>query len=219
LELPISENENVVRDNHKYRVLVGCEYSGTVRDAFADMGWDAWSCDLLPSEQPGNHYQCGVKAVLDKGWDLFIGHPTCTYLTNSGVCWLHKDPSRWYKMRDAAVFFNTLLRTDIEYVAIENPIPHKYARELLDSSYTQLVQPWMFGHMESKATCLWLRNLPNLQPTNIVKDRMMLLPYKERNRLHYLPPGPDRWKERSRTYPGIAQAMAAQWTDHIENIP
>jgi len=194
------------------KVLVACEYSGTVRDAFIRAGHDAMSCDLLPTDAAGPHYQGDVKYVLDDEWDLLIAHPPCTYMTNSGVSWLHKDPARWALLDDAAAFFNLLLDAPIKRIAVENPIMHKYAKERIGNrKQDQVVQPWMFGHMEQKGTCLWLKNLPLLTATNNVKAEMLLLPDNERQRLHYLSPGPDRWKLRSKTYQGIADAMAAQW--------
>lgn len=194
------------------RILVACEYSGTVRDAFTKLGHFAMSCDLLPTDKPGNHYQGDVTDILDHDWDLMIAHPPCTYLTNSGVSWLHKDPSRWVQLDEGAAFFKLLLEAPIPRKAIENPIMHKYAKERIGGvKQSQIIQPWMFGHMEQKATCLWLHNLPPLQPTNNVKDEMMKLPKNVRERLHYLPPSADRWKIRSTTYQGVADAMAAQW--------
>lgn len=194
------------------RILVACEYSGTVRDAFAKLGHFAMSCDLLPSDKLGNHYCGDVMDILDHDWDLMIAHPPCTYLTNSGVSWLHKDPSRWVQLDEGAAFFKLLLEAPIPRKAIENPIMHKYAKERIGGvKQSQIIQPWMFGHMEQKATCLWLHNLPLLQPTNNVKEEMMKLPKNQRERLHYLPPSADRWKIRSTTYQGIADAMAAQW--------
>jgi hypothetical protein len=194
------------------RVLVACEYSGTVRDAFARHGWDAWSCDLLPAEKPGNHHQGDVREILGNGWDILIAHPTCTYMTNSGVCWLHKDAARWPKLFDAADFFLEMLDAPVARIAVENPVMHKYAKRLIGVEQAQVIQPWMFGHMEQKATCLWLKNLPKLMPTKNVREAMLRLPANQRQRLHYLPPGPERWKERSRTFQGIADAMAEQWT-------
>lgn len=190
------------------RVLVGCEFSGTVRDAFLECGHDALSCDLLDSETPGPHYQGDVRDLLNEKWDLAIFHPPCTYLANSGVRWLYnsdgsKNIQRWEYMKEATEFFNVLLTCEIHKIAIENPIQHKHARGLLKESYTQTIQPWMFGHGETKKTCLWLKNLPILQPTNVVDGRTA--------RVHRLPPSDDRWKERSRTYKGIADAMAEQW--------
>jgi hypothetical protein len=191
---------------------VACEYSGTVRDAFTALGHDAMSCDFLESEKPGRHHQGDVRDVLDAGWDLLIAHPTCTYMSNSGVSWLHKSPERWMKLFDAADFFCELWNAKIPHIAIENPVMHKYAKRLVGARQSQVVQPWMFGHMEGKATCLWLKALPELTETNNVKAEMMKLPINQRQRLHYLPPGPNRWKERSRTFPGIAYAMADQWS-------
>ena len=194
------------------KVLVACEYSGTVRDAFRRLGHDAWSCDLLPTDaDPTYHYQGDVLEILENGWDLMIAHPECTYLTNSGVRWLYKDINRWFKLFEGAEFFKKMLNANIPKIAVENPIQHKYAKALIGFRHTQIIQPWMFGHMEQKATCLWLKNLPVLKPTNVVKEEMLKLPDNERQRLHYLPPGPDRWKIRSKTYTGIAQAMAEQW--------
>ena len=199
------------------RVLIACEFSGIVREAFKARGHDAWSCDLLETEIPGNHIKGDVTEILNDGWDLMIAHPTCTFLTNSGVCWLYnKDKSknidRWESLAKGAEFFKTLLNANIPKIAIENPIPHKYAVELIGAKYSQLIQPYQFGHAESKATCLWLEGLPELKSTNDVKHILKTLPKNESQRFHYLPPGPNRWKERSRTFSGIAKAMAEQWT-------
>ena len=194
------------------RVLVACEYSGTVRDAFIAKGHDAMSCDLLPTDKEGPHYQGDVMDIVNDGWDIMIAHPPCTYLTNSGVSHLHKDKSRWEKLDEAALFFKSLLEANIDRIAVENPIMHKYAKDRIGNvKQTQVIQPWMFGHMEQKATCLWLKGLPKLVATNDVKKEMMQLPKNKRERLHYLPPSPDRWKLRSTTYSGIAEAMADQW--------
>lgn len=193
------------------RVLVACEFSGTVRDVFTKTGHDATSCDILPTETQGKHYQGDVRELLDEDWDMIIAHPPCTYLTNSGVSWLYKDHSRWLHLKDGAEFFKLFLNCKAPKVCIENPIMHRHARELIGGKYSQIIQPWMFGHTEQKATCLWLKGLPNLVPTNNVKDEMMKLSSKERQRLHYLPPSRDRWKIRSKTYQGIADAMAEQW--------
>jgi hypothetical protein len=140
-----------------------------------------------------------------------VAHPPCTYLTNAGVSWLYRKEGRWEQMREGAEFFRKLLEAPIPKIAVENPIMHKYAKEIIGSGQSQVVQPWMFGHMEQKGTGLWLKNLPMLKPTHDVKREMMELPIAERQRIHYLPPSPDRWKLRSTTYKGIAQAMAAQW--------
>lgn len=185
------------------RVLVACEYSGKVRDAFIAKGHDAMSCDLLPTDRPGPHYQGDVFDIINNGWDLMIAHPPCTYLCNSGVRWLYTDESRWAKMRDGAEFFKKLMQSNIPLIAIENPIMHKHAINIVGSKQTQIVQPWMFGHGETKATGLWLKGLKELVPTNIVDGR--------EQRIHKLPPSKDRWKIRSETYQGIADAMAQQW--------
>jgi hypothetical protein len=194
------------------RVLVACEYSGRVREAFRKLGHEAWSCDLLPADDNSPyHYQGDIFDIIGDGWDLMIAHPPCTYLTNSGVTWLYKDGERWKDLIDGAVFFRRLWQADIHMKAIENPIMHKYAREIIGGKQTQVVQPWMFGHTEQKGTGLWLVNLPPLVPTDNVKVEMMKLSPQERQKMHYLPPSKDRWKLRSTTYQGIADAMAEQW--------
>lgn len=202
----------------RLRVLIACEYSGRVREAFAARGHYAMSCDLLPTEQPGNHYQGDLFEVLNSGmeWDLMIAHPPCTYLTVAGVRWLYHPedsglsvdhrrphpnyPNRRKDMHGALAFVSSLMAAPIPRIAIENPIS-------VISSYIrkpdQIIQPWQFGHGETKATCLWLKGLPKLTPTNIVDGREA--------KVHMMPPGPNRWKERSRTYEGIASGMAAQW--------
>lgn len=185
------------------RVLVACEFSGTVRDAFAARGHDAWSCDLRPSETTGQHHEGDVRDLLAESWDLMIAHPPCTYLANSGVRWLHEKPGRWESMRDGAAFFRTLMNADISRIAIENPVIHRYAAEIIGRRPDQTLQPWQFGHGEIKRVCLWLKNLPALKPTKIVEGRTA--------RVHRMAPGPDREKERSRFFAGIADAMAEQW--------
>lgn len=199
------------------RVLVACEFSGIVRDAFAARGHDAWSCDLLPTERPGQHWIGNVLDVIensaaDQPFDLMIAHPECTYLCNSGVRWLAPrgklDANRHRLMRDACDFFAALYHADIPRVCIENPVMHLYARDYLQSAWkvpthSQTIQPWQHGHGEVKRTCFWLRGLPPLKPTNIVEGRTP--------RVHFASPGPDRWKERSRTLIGIAKAMSEQW--------
>ena len=196
--------------SQKLKVLVSCEFSGTVRDEFIKMGHDAISCDLLPTDRPGPHYQGDVLDIINDGFDLMIAHPPCTMLCNSSVRWLANDKNRYKQMLDACEFFNKLKNANIPKICIENPIPHKYARDII-GKYTQIIQPWMFGHPETKATCLWLKNLPPLVETNNVKAYMLTLPKKERNRIHYMPPSKDRWKLRSQTYQGIAECMAATW--------
>lgn len=186
------------------KVLVACEFSGIVRDAFIRKGHDAMSCDLLPSESDfGPHYQGDVFDIIDDGWDMMIAHPPCTYLCNSGVRWLFSQKKRWINLIEAAVFFRKLLDAQIPHKAYENPIMHKYGKMIIGCEFDQIVQPWMFGHPETKATGLILQNLPKLKPTNIVEGRNA--------RIHKMPPGPDRGKERSRFYTGIAEAMAEQW--------
>lgn len=179
------------------RVLVACEYSGTVRDAFAARGHDAWSCDLLPTERLGNHIHGDVLQHLHRNWDLMIAHPPCTHLAVSGARWF-KD--KQIEQVEALAFVKCLLDAPIPRIALENPISIISSRIRKPD---QIIQPWQFGHGETKATCLWLKNLPKLLPTNIVEGREA--------RIHKMPPGPDRWKERSRTFEGVAQAMAQQW--------
>ena len=198
------------------KVLIACEFSGVVRNAFSKKGHEAYSCDLLPADDNSPyHYQCDVLDILDEGWDLMIAHPPCTYFTNSGVCWLtgkNAKEGRWEELNKAAKFFNALLDAPIPKICIENPIPHKYAIERIGGrKYTQIIQPYMFGHKETKATCLWLKGLEPLKPTTDLKAETMALPPAERQRLHWLPPSEDRWKLRSITYQGIADAMAEQW--------
>ncbi len=190
------------------RVLIACEFSGIVRDAFAKRGHDAWSCDLLDTEIPGNHIKGDVFQIINDGWDLMIAHPPCTRLANSGVRWLH-ERNLWREMIDAAQFFMALLEADIPKIAVENPIQHKWARSMI-RKYDQIIQPWQFGHGEQKATCLWLKGLPKLEPTDIITGR--------EQRIHEMPPSPTRWMDRSRTYQGIADAMAEQWGELLRPI-
>lgn len=199
--------------NKRMNVLVACEYSGRVRDAFIRKGHNAISCDILPTDVSGPHYQGDVLDILNDGWDLMIGHPPCTYLCNSGVSHLHKDESRWARLDEGAEFFKLLWESDIPRIAIENPIMHKYAKERIGcGKQTQIVQPWQYGHPEQKATCLWLKGLPELVESNNVYREMLKLPKRQRQRLHMMgPSNPDRWKLRSETFLGIAEAMAEQW--------
>ena len=181
------------------KVLIACEYSGAVRDAFLAKGHEAMSCDLLPTDAHGPHYQGDVRDVLDYGWDLMIAHPPCTHLSVSGA--RHFEAKRMDGRQQSGVsFVRMLARADIPRIAIENPV------SVLSSLWRkpdQIIQPWQFGHGETKATCLWLKGLPPLRPTNVVEGREA--------RIHRMPPSKDRWKERSATYAGIAQAMADQW--------
>jgi len=179
------------------KILIACEYSGTVREAFSKLGHDAWSCDILETETPGKHLQCDVREILGDGWDMMIAHPPCTHLAVSGARWF-KDKK--VEQAEALEFVRLLMNAPIERIALENPI------SIISSHIRksdQIIQPWQFGHGETKATCLWLQNLPKLQPTNIVEGR--------EQRIWKMPPGENRWKERSRTFKGIAQAMANQW--------
>jgi hypothetical protein len=194
------------------KILIACEYSGRVREAFRKLGHDAWSCDLLPRDDNSRfHIQGDVIPLLTQHWDMMIAHPPCTYLTNSGVRWLYTKPDRWKDLIEGAVFFRTLLSADMPMIAVENPIMHKYAQSIVGMKQTQVIQPWMFGHMEMKGTALWLKGLPPLTPTHDVKEEMMKLPYDQRAKIHHASPGPDRWKLRSTTFQGIADAMADQW--------
>ncbi len=194
------------------RILIACEYSGVVREAFAKLGHDAMSCDLLPTDIPGSHYEGSLFDVIDYPWDLAIMHPPCTDLAVSGAAWF-KDKKEKGQQQASVSFFMSLVRRSehIAKVAIENPV---CIMSRLYRKPDQIIQPWMFGHTETKATCLWLKGLPNLMPTNNVYQETVALPERERMRLHYLPPSPTRWKERSKTFQGIADAMANQWGSH-----
>lgn len=190
------------------KALIACEYSGRVRQAFRSLGHDAWSCDLLPSEDASPHHIVGdaLEVAYRPGWDLMVAHPPCTHLSVSGA--RHFESKRADgRQQEAIAFFLALARAPIPRIAIENPVC------IMSSVWRkpdQTIQPWMFGHGETKATCLWLKGLPNLVPTNIVSGR--------HPRIHLMPPGPDRWKERSRTYEGVAQAMAAQWGGYADLV-
>ena len=186
-------------------MLVACEYSGRVRDAFLAMGHDAVSCDLLPSETPGPHIQGDVLDIIQEPWDLVIAHPPCTRLCNSGVRWL-AERDLWQEMREGAEFFLACLRANAPRVAVENPVMHKYAREIIGRGPDFTVQPWHFGDNAKKRTCFWTRGLPDLLATCGKFDGTTAVA-----ECHTASPGPDRWKNRSRTYPGIARAMAEQW--------
>jgi len=200
------------------KVLIACEFSGIVRNAFVSRGHDAWSCDLLPEEQPrpdgwNGHYQGDIFECLNDmpEWDLMIAHPPCTYLCNSGIRWLYKegnskngpDHERWTHMQEATDFYLRLYNVNIKRKCLENPRMHRYAIQLIGHTATQFIQPRYFGHEETKETGLDLVNLPPLNPTSSLR--------KGEARVHTISPGPDRWKERSRTLLGIAEAMAEQW--------
>lgn len=222
--------------SRQLRVLIACEFSGVVRQAFRALGHDAWSCDLLPAED-GSKFHMRVdgyggfsnpldsptlnlfhvlKDEMGEGWDLVIAHPPCTYLCNSGVRWLapggQLDYARHREMQAGCDFFAALYHAPVEHLAIENPVMHKYARNYLANTrsvpwHSQTFQPWQHGEPEVKRTCLWLRGLPLLLPSNVVEGRTA--------RVHRASPGVDRWKERSRTLPGIAKAMALQWSEYL----
>lgn len=180
------------------KILIACEFSGRVREAFTKRGHDVTSCDFLPSEIPGKHYQGDVRDILGQGWDMMIAHPPCTHLAVSGARWFKDKGKEQY---EALLFVKLLANYAIDKICIENPI------SILSTNWRkpdQIIQPWQFGHGETKATCLWLKNLPKLIPTKIVEGRKPVV--------HHMSPGPDRWKERSRTYEGIAEAMAQQWS-------
>ena len=181
------------------KVLIACEYSGTVREAFRAKGHDAMSCDLLPTDDPGPHYQGPVEDVLNDGWDMMVAFPPCTHLAVSGARWF-KEKRADGRQQDALKFVRMLMDAPIDRIAIENPV------SIISSQIRkpdQTVQPWQFGHGETKRTCLWLKDLPKLKPTDIVDGR--------EQRIWKMPPSADRWKERSKTFQGIANAMANQW--------
>ena len=182
------------------KILIACEYSGRVRDAFRDRGHDAVSCDLLPTDMPGPHYQGDVSDILKDGWDMLIAFPPCTHLAVSGARWF-KDKQADGRQQAALDFVRLLLDAKIDKIAIENPV------SIISSHIRkpdQTIQPWQFGHGETKRTCLWLKNLPLLTPTDIVEGR--------EQRIWKMPPSADRWKLRSQTFQGIADAMAGQWS-------
>lgn len=214
------------------RVLVACEYSGTVRDAFKELGLDAWSCDILPTEKPGKHLQCDVREILNDGWEVLIAHPPCTYLSSSGLHWNKRTPGRQEKTEEALVFVELLLNAPIKKIAVENPIGAISSRIRKPE---QIIQPYEYGHPESKATCLWLKNLPELKPTkfadwkyfrckcgNVFEAELgeygccdgpakIMWDNQTKSGQNKLAPSKDRWKIRSKTYQGIAEAMAVQW--------
>jgi hypothetical protein len=213
-------------DTANVRVLVACEFSGTVRNAFLERGFDAWSCDLLPSPDRSNrHIQGDATELLGDGWDLLmVAHPPCTRLCNSGVRWLTKAPPGreladvWAELDEGARLFSTFWNAPIPRIAVENPVMHKHAKARIEGfrPAAQSVQPWMFGEPETKRTCLWLKGLPTLTPTyatwDACRDALSLpVDAKPEARVHKATPGPDRWAERSKFFPGIASAMADQW--------
>ena len=193
------------------KVLIACEYSGIVRDAFAAKGHDAWSCDILPTESPGNHFQGDILEHLDKGWDLMIAHPPCTHLAVSGARWFTEGKKPWSLQEDALDFVRKLLDAPIDKIALENPVSVISTKIRKPN---QIIQPFEYGHDVTKRTCLWLKNLPNLKPTKIVKPDIVLVNGKKMSRMHYESfklPSKERSKVRSKFYTGIAEAMADQW--------
>ena len=212
-----------VRGESAIRVLIGCELSGVVRRAFnARPGFDAWSCDLEPSEDRSNRHIVGdVRDVIGMGWDLlFVAHPPCTRLCNSGVRWLSTPPpgrtsdEMWRELDEAAELFSAVWNAPIPHIAVENPVMHKHAKERIRNfePFAQSVQPWQFGHGETKRTCFWLKGLPPLVPTAVVDGREA--------RIHRMPPGPNRARDRSRTFEGVADAIADQWGGYVaDSLP
>ena len=204
------------------KILVACEFSGVVRRAFRDRGHDAWSCDLFPAEDGSKFHIVGdARDVLSDGWDLMVAHPPCTRLCNSDVRWLNVPPPGksidqiWKELQQGCDLFSAFLNAPINRICIENPVMHRYAKARIINyvPFRQSIQPWQFGHGEVKRTCFWLKNLPVLRPTKIMNERTP--------RVHLVPPGPARWKERSRFFPGVAAAMADQWgnlTNKLEII-
>ena len=204
-----------------FKILIACEESQAVCIEFRKLGFEAYSCDLQPCS--GGHPEWHAKAdaidmLYASKWDLVIAHPPCTRMANSGVMWLEKR-NLWNDLDKATDFFNKFVKYGKQgnKIAIENPIPHKYAVEKI-GKYSQVIQPYMFGHTERKATCLWLFGLPELKETNNVMAEMKKLPKNEQQRIHYLPPGKERAKLRSKTFPGIAKAIATQWGDYLLSL-
>ena len=197
------------------KVLVACEYSGIVREAFALKGHDAWSCDLLPTDQPSNkHIQGDVLEIINDNWDLIIAHPPCTHLSVSGAArWAEKVADG--RQQAAIKFVEDIWNANCPFIAIENPVGALSSRSKLGKA-TQYIQPYEFGHAEQKKTGLWLKGLPKLTPTDVID--VSNLPDNQRQRLHYLPPSKDRWKIRSTTFQGIADAMADQWGNVSQQV-
>jgi hypothetical protein len=210
--------------NNRMRVLIGCESSGVMRRAFAALGHEAWSCDLLPADDFSSHHiQGDVRDHLNDGWDLLIAHPPCTRLCNSGVRWLHKAPpgktrsQMWQELEEGVDLFAACWNAPVDRIAVENPIMHKHAKARLpaDLPRPQIVQPWWFGEPFFKATGFYLRGLPKLFPTNrLTPPKPNTAEHKRWSAVHRASPGPDRWKIRSRTFDGIAAAAAEQWTGY-----
>lgn len=200
-----------------YRILVACEFSGVVRDAFAARGHDAWSCDLLPSETSGNHHQGDVREILAQQWDIIVAFPPCMYLCSSGMHWTVRGLRDLKLTENALEFVRCLLGADCKHIALENPVGAISTRIRKPDC---IIHPWQFGHPESKTTCLWLKNLPALVPTNVLpKPASGRWENQCASGQNKLTPSPDRWKERSKTYQGIASAMAEQWSEYVLSAP
>lgn len=194
------------------RILIACEYSGTVRDQFIRAGHDAISCDILATKRPGPHIQDDVLALINDGWDMMIAHPPCDYLANSGNKHLYIEHDREEKAQLAAQFFRKLLTAPIPRICLENPIM-RHAIERVGRKPDQIIQPYQFGHMETKATCLWLKELPKLKPISDLKECTYAQPNNERQKMFYMSPSKERGLLRSKTYHGFAWAMAQQWSN------
>jgi len=193
------------------KVLITCEFSGRVREAFRKRGHNAWSCDYLDTEIPGQHIKADFRKVIQDTWDFVGYHYECRVMANSGVRWLYEINGRWVELDEATEIFNITLR-DTRLGYSENPIQHKHTKQRIDREQDQIIQPWQFGEPYFKATCLWLRNIPKLKPTNILdKPIKGTEEYKKWSMIHRESPGVERWKNRSRTFPGIADAFATQW--------
>ena len=213
----ITEDYSIMtKETNSGKVLVACEFSGMVRDAFRKEGFDAVSCDLRETEKNPEHHIKGdvLELIKDRGkeFDLMVAHPPCTYLSNSGVRWLYEKEERWQDMVEGGVFFRKLLKCDkIPHIAVENPVMHKWGKKVAGieeypEEDKQTIQPWQFGEPEKKGICLWLKNLPKLESTDVIEDED-----KREARVHRMPPSEERSKERSRFFPGVAEAMAKQW--------
>jgi len=193
------------------KILIACEFSGIVREAFKARGHDAWSCDFRDTEIPGNHIMADFRSVIQQSWDFVGYHYTCKVMANSGVRWLYTKEGRWLELEEATKIFNITLR-DTRPGYSENPIQHKHTKQRIDREQDQIIQPWHFGDPYFKATCLWLRKLPKLKDSNrLVPPEKGTEEYRKWSMVHREPPGPDREKNRSRSFPGIEKAMAEQW--------
>ena len=193
------------------KILIACEFSGIVREAFSKRGHNAWSCDLLPTDKPGQHIQADFRSVVQDSWDFIGYHYECRVMANCGARWLYEKPGRWMELDESCEIFNITLN-DSRLGYSENPIQHKYTKERIVREQDQVIQPYHFGEPYFKATCLWLRGIPKLQATNILTiPEKNSLEYKKWSMIHRAAPGKDRWKVRSKTFQGIADAMALQW--------